>query len=78
MYGYKIDIKVSGNIDGATSEPQHTPTQLWLKNVLEKKYILKISKEMKLIITIKIKKIYQINQGYTVRKEGKNFDMEVK
>ena len=26
VYGYKINIKVSGKIEGATSETQHTPT----------------------------------------------------
>ena len=31
MFGYTINIKVGGKIEGATSETQHTLTQLWLK-----------------------------------------------
>ena len=28
VYGYKININVSGKIEGGTSETQHTPIQL--------------------------------------------------
>ena len=39
VYGYKINIKVSGKIEGATSE---TTAQSMIKIVLEiKKYIIK-------------------------------------
>ena len=33
VHGYKIKKKVSGEIEGATSETQHAPTQIWLKNL---------------------------------------------
>ena len=36
VQGYKIKKKFSGKIEGATSETQNTPTQIWLKNLLEK------------------------------------------
>ena len=38
-YEYKIKKKVSGEIEGATSETRHTATQIWLKNLLVKKII---------------------------------------
>ena len=44
MYGYKIDIKVSGKIEGATSATQQTPTQLWLKMYYRKNVYKKINK----------------------------------
>ena len=47
VHGYKIKKKVSGKIEGATSEIRHTAAQIRLKNLLEKekKIPLKISKQ---------------------------------
>ena len=47
VHGYKIKKKVSGKIHAATSETQHTPTQIWLKNYYRKKKItFKINKQL--------------------------------
>ena len=47
VHGYKIKKKVSGKIEVATSETQHTPTQIWLKKIIRerKKLPLKINKQ---------------------------------
>ena len=51
VYGYKINIKVSGKIKGATSETQHTSTQLWLKSTREKNRYTKIIKQKAQFLT---------------------------
>ena len=48
-YGYKIKKKVSGEIEGATSETRHTATQIWLKNLLVKKINKKVIGEPSLL-----------------------------